>query len=55
MIVKRKIMNEILLLSSKKNIDSRGFFTRAYCRESFKKNSVKDGIKQINFSIVIFV
>ena len=50
MIVKRKIMNEILLFSSKKNIDSRGFFTRAYCRESIKKNSVKDGIKQINCS-----
>ena len=50
MILEKKFMNEIKIFSSKKIIDSRGYFTRAFCKNTFQKYNADNKINQINFS-----
>ena len=44
-------MGEILVFSSKKISDSRGFFSRAFCQNTYKQNNAMNKIDQINFSL----
>jgi dTDP-4-dehydrorhamnose 3,5-epimerase len=48
--LKKKLMGDILIFSSKKLTDNRGFFTRAFCQNLYKKNNAINKIDQINFS-----
>jgi len=50
MILEKKFMNEIKVFSSNKIVDSRGYFTRAFCKKTFKKYNADNRINQINFS-----
>ena len=50
MILKKKYLDNILLFNSKKHNDTRGFFMRTYCINTFKKYGIKTKINQINIS-----